>query len=192
MTLYYQINYTLTEVPDGRGLFPRPVPPRQSAAVQRGLHHPGRREGPGAVRGHVPGLGRQQQRLVGRGRDQVLHGWRQGVPDHLRHGHRGLFLRLVQFRRRARRTAATGSSPRRTAGLPQVIRPDGLYQSQTAVRPVPLAHHGPDPLRAGPARDHPGAGLAQRRPLPAAAGRHRLGRILVSDPADRAVPRAAG
>ena len=53
------------------------------------------------------------------------------------------------------------------AGLPQVIRPDGLYASQTALRPLPLAHHGPDPLRAGPARHDPGPRLAQRRPLPA-------------------------
>ena len=59
-----------------------------------------------------------------------------------------------------------------------------------ALRPVPLAHHGPDPLREGPARDHPGPGLAQRRPLPAAPGRHRLGRLLVSDGAARAVPEA--
>ena len=27
------------------------------------------------------------------------------------------------------------------AGLPQVLRPDGTYQSQTALRHVPLAHH---------------------------------------------------
>ena len=43
MTLYYQINYTLTDVPDGRGLLPRPVPPRQPAAVQERLHDPRRR-----------------------------------------------------------------------------------------------------------------------------------------------------
>ncbi len=29
-----------------------------------------------------------------------------------------------------------------------------------ALRPVPLAHHGPHPLRAGPAGDDPGPGLA--------------------------------
>ena len=32
-----------------------------------------------------------------------------------------------------------------------------------ALQPVPLAHHGSDPLRAGSARDDPGARLAQRR-----------------------------
>ena len=53
-------------------LFPRPVPPRQSAALQGGLHDPRRREGPGPLRRHLHGLGREQHRLVGRGRDQVL------------------------------------------------------------------------------------------------------------------------
>ena len=47
-------------------------------------------------------------------------------------------------------------------GLPQVIRPDGHLPGPAALRPVPLAHHGPDPLREGPEGDHPGAGLACR------------------------------
>jgi hypothetical protein len=47
------------------------------------------------------------------------------------------------------------------AGLPQVIKPDGCTAA-AALRPVPLAHHGPDALRAGPEGDHPGAGLAGR------------------------------
>ena len=62
------------------------------------LHDPRRRAGPGPLRRHVPGLGRPQQRLVGRGRDQVLPGRRRGVPHDLRHRHRGLLLRLLQLR----------------------------------------------------------------------------------------------
>ncbi len=77
------------------------------------------------------------------------------------------------------------------AGLPQVIRPMALYDAQTALRHVSLAHHGPDSLRAGSARHDPGAGLAQRSALPADAGRHRIGRLLVSNTADRTVPGAA-
>ena len=34
MTLYYQINYTLTDVPDDAAYFHAPVPPRQPAALQ--------------------------------------------------------------------------------------------------------------------------------------------------------------
>jgi len=33
MALFYQINYTLTNVPGRRGLFPRPVPPREPTPV---------------------------------------------------------------------------------------------------------------------------------------------------------------
>ncbi len=73
---YYQINYTLTEVPQDCAYFHAQFPPRQSRAVQRGLYDPGRREGPRALRRHVDGCRREQQPLVGRGRDQVLPRWR--------------------------------------------------------------------------------------------------------------------
>ena len=99
MVLYYQINYTLTDVPDDAAYFHaqfRRV--HKPAAVQDDVHDPRRRAGRGPVRRHLPGLGGPQPRLVGRRRDQVLHGRRQGVPDHLRHRHRGLLLRLVQLR----------------------------------------------------------------------------------------------
>ena len=82
----------------GRRVLPRAVPAREPAAVQGRLHDPRRRQGLGPLRRHLPGLGRQQQRLVGRGRDQVLPRRRRRVPDDLRHRHRGLLLRLVQLR----------------------------------------------------------------------------------------------
>ncbi len=98
MLLYYQINYTLTEVPEDTGYFHAQFRRVNPLPVQGGLHHPGRRARPGAVRGHLHGVGGEQQRLVGRGRDQVLPGRRPAVPDHLRHRHRGLLLRLLQLR----------------------------------------------------------------------------------------------
>ena len=61
----------------GRGLLPRAVPADEPAALQAGLHHPRGRDGAGAVCRHLHGLGRQQRRLVGRRRDQVLHGRRR-------------------------------------------------------------------------------------------------------------------
>ena len=51
--LYYQINYTLTDVPDDARLLPRPVPPGQPAAVQGGAHDPRRRRGPRPLRRHA-------------------------------------------------------------------------------------------------------------------------------------------
>ena len=78
------------------------------------------------------------------------------------------------------------------AGLPQVIRPDGLYRSQT--RFGLYRWHIMDPIRFEQDLRVTIQALGWRsgRALPAAAGRHRLGRLLVSDAADRAVPGAAG
>ena len=122
MTLYYQINYTLTDVPEDAGLLPRPVPPRESPLKTKGLlHDPRRRPGPGPVRRHLPGLGSPQSGLVGRGRDQVLHGRRQGVPHDLRHRHRRLLLRLVQLRE-PRDASGTRRSARPTPAWPRCCR----------------------------------------------------------------------
>ena len=123
MTLYYQINYTLTEVPKDAAYFHAQFRRESPLQPEGHLHHPGRRQGPGPIRRHLPGVGGAQPRLVGRGRDQVLHGWRQGIPDHLRHRHGGLLLRLLQLREPrdqeipgvlARPTPAWRKSSRRT------------------------------------------------------------------------------
>ena len=81
------------------------------------------------------------------------------------------------------------------AGLPQVIRPDGTYQSQQ--RFGLYRWHIMDPIRfeTRPSRDDAGDRLADgegQAALSAAAGRHRLRRLLVSDAADSAVSGAAG
>ena len=65
----------------------------------------------------------------------------------------------------------------------------------TALRPLSLAHHGPDPLRQRSQGDPAGDRLADgegQAALSAAAGRHRLRRLLVSDAADSALSAAAG
>ena len=109
-------------------LLPRAVAAQQPAALPGGPHAARRRQRPGPLRRHLPRLGRQQQRLVGRGRDQVLPGRRRRVPDDLRHRHRGLLRRRLELRapagrvrrllharssacrRSSSRTASTGAS----------------------------------------------------------------------------------
>ena len=161
-TLYYQINYTLTDVPEDAAYFHaqfrrvNPLPYKDVYTILDGV------KGAGPLRRHLHGLGREQHRLVGRGRDQVLHRRRRRVPDHLRHRHRGLLLRRLQLRRRhhgptGSRLPGVHDALRRPAAGDPARRP---LPVAAALRPVPLAHHGPDPLRAGPARHHPGAGLA--------------------------------
>jgi hypothetical protein len=131
--IYYQINYTLTEVPDDAAYFHAqfrrtdPLPFKEDYTILDGVI------GKGHYVRHVHGLGGQQRRLVGRGRDQVLHGRRRAVPDRLRHRHRGLFLRRLQLRWAMVDSTMTTRYNEFTTpytGLPQVIRPDGTYASQ--------------------------------------------------------------
>ena len=72
--------------------------------------------------------------VVGRRGDQILSGWRPRVPHYLRHRHEGLFLGAYNFDGGVIDTNMTSvyrefTSP--YSGLPQVLRPDGTYQSQT-------------------------------------------------------------
>ena len=77
------------------------------------------------------------------------------------------------------------------AGMPQVLRPDGTYRSQQ--RFGLYRWHLTDPIRfrTDLRVTMQALGLARRAALPPAAGRHRHGRLLVPDPAARAVPAAA-
>ncbi len=73
-------------------------------------------------------------------------------------------------------------------GLHQVIRPDGLYESQ--LRFGMYRWHVPDPIRFAAALrvDRAGAGLARGRPLPPAARRHRLDGPVLPRPPDHSPP----
>ena len=154
-------------------------------------------EGSGPLRRHLHGLGRQQLRLVGRGRDQVLPGRRRAsIPTICGTGTEDYFCGAYNFDVGigSPRSAASGlrsfNSP--YAGLPQVIRPDGLYKSQQ--RFGLYRWHIMDPVRFEQDLRVTIQALGWRTsgpPLPAPAGRHRLGRLLVPDPADRSLPGAA-
>ena len=169
MTLYYQINYTLTDVPEDCGYFhaqfrrTNPLPHKQVYTILDGV------KGPRPLRRDLPGLGGEQHRLVGRRRDQVLHGRRRRLPHHLRHRHRRLLLRVLQLRRTSSPTS-TRNVTTPYAGLPQVIRPDGLYNSQQ--RFGLYRWHIMDPIRFQTELrvTIPGARLAPGRPVPAASG----------------------
>ena len=108
--LYYQVNYTLTDVPADAAYFHAQFRRVPKLPLQGRLHHSRRREGPRAIRGHVHGLRIENDRLVGRRRDQVLPGRRRKISDHRRHRHRRLLLRLLRFRRLARRDCTSPSA----------------------------------------------------------------------------------
>ncbi len=132
---FYQITYALGAVAGRPGFVPRPVAHRHDHARVPGARPARRRQGQRPVRRHVHGLGAVLGRLVGRGRDQVLHRRRRRVSHHLRHRHGGLLLRRVGLRRRA------VHQPVHRLPVVPARRGEGAQ-----ARAVPLAHHGPHPL----------------------------------------------
>src|SRR5271157_2259746 len=61
-----------------QGLSSRAVEAHEPDTVQRGSHDHRRDPGSGTIRWHLSCLGRAQQWLVGRRRNQILPGWRNG------------------------------------------------------------------------------------------------------------------
>jgi hypothetical protein len=97
VTVYYQIDYTLTDVPADAAYFHaqfrrvNPLPYKGVVTLLDGV------KGWGQYVGTSHRLGGPQQRLVGGRGNQVLHRRGHRVPDDLRDRDRGLFLRVVRF-----------------------------------------------------------------------------------------------
>ena len=130
ITLYYQIDYALTDVDDDAAYFHAQW--RRSNPLPYGqVHtHPGRHRGQRPLCRHVYGVGREQLGLVGRGRNQVLHGRRQRVSHYLRHRHGRLLRRRVELRR-----SGSGLIPLFTTpflGLNQVLSPTACTAASSA------------------------------------------------------------
>ena len=176
---YYQIDYTLTDVPRRRAPTSTPsggaatrcptrTSTRSSTACAGQGHYVGTYLawgvnntgwwGEGEIKFYLDGDD-EFPTICGTGTEDYFGGaWNFDVPDR----------------------ASTASSRRPFLGLPQVIAPDGLYRSQQ--RFGMYRWHIMDPIRfqQRPAGHDPGARLARsRQALPAAAGRHRLDRVLV-------------
>ncbi len=141
---YYQINYTLTDVPDDCAYFhaqwrrSNPLPPQQVHTLLDGVHGPGHYVGTyiawgvnnngwwgeGEIKFYLDG-DRDWPTICGTGTEDYFGGaWNFEFPP----GQYGVF-----------------SSP--YSGLPQVIRPDGLYRSQQ--RFGMYRWHIMDPIRFG-------------------------------------------
>ena len=85
----------------GRGLLPRPVPPHQPAALQGGSTPSSTAsQGQGHYVGTYMAWGVNNNGWWGEGEIKFFMDGDERVPDHLRHRHRRLLLRLLQLRRR--------------------------------------------------------------------------------------------
>ena len=148
--LYYQINYTLTEVPEDAAYFhaqfrrTNPLPYKQDYTILEGV------TGQGQYVGTYMAWGVNNAGWWGEGEIKFFMDGDGRVPDDLRHRDRGLFLRCLQLRRRRDRPehdqrlprvhhalcrSAAGAAARRHLPVPDPLRH------------VPVAHPRPDPVR---------------------------------------------
>ena len=154
--LYYQIDYTLCDVPADAARFcaqfrrVNPLPKGEVVTIVDGVQRPR------PVRRHVVLVGREQQRLVGRGRAQVLHRRRREFPTICGTGTEDYFCGSYNFDVGGQYAEFTTPY----AGMPLVLRPDGTYRSQQ--RFSLYRWHITDPIRfrSRPARHDAGARLA--------------------------------
>ena len=194
--VYYQINYTLTDVPEDAAYFhaqfrrTNPLPFKQDYTILDGV------KGRGHYVGTYMAWGVNNTGWWGEGEIKFFMDGDRDFPTICGTGTEDYFCGAYNFDggmvddTTGQRAIAEFTTP--YAGLPQVIRPDGIYRSQQ--RFGLYRWHIMDPIRfeMDLRGDDPGARLADREegpPLSAAAGRHRLGRLLVSDAAPRAVSR---
>ena len=198
LVVYYQINYTLTEVPEDCAYFhaqfrrTNPLPYKDVYTIVDGV------KGQGHYAGVYMAWGVNNAGWWGEGEIKFYMDGDDEFPTICRHRHRGLLLRRLQLRSGLARDAP---QPGRVAlpGVHDAVRgpaagdpPERRLPVAAALRHVPLARDGPDPLPARPARHDPGARLAHAKKAQYLPLQDDIAsvRVLVPDAADRAVPRA--
>lgn len=129
MTLYYQINYALTEVPEDAAFFHaqfrriNPLPYKQVYTILDGV------QGQGQFVGTYMAWGVNNSGWWGEGEIKFYLDGDDQFPTICGTGTEDYFCGSYNFENKATRQYEEFTTP--YAGLPQVIRPDGVYQSQT-------------------------------------------------------------
>ncbi|MBT4499975.1 MAG: DUF2961 domain-containing protein [Gemmatimonadetes bacterium] len=129
MTLYYQINYALTEVPEDAAYFhaqfrrANPLPYGEVYTIVDGI------EGQGQFVGTYMAWGVNNTGWWGEGEIKFFLDGDDEFPTICGTGTEDYFCGSYNFENKETHQYQEFTTPH--AGLPQVIRPDGLYQSQT-------------------------------------------------------------
>jgi hypothetical protein len=129
MTLYYQINYTLTDVPDDVAYFHaqfrrvNPLPYKEVYTILDGV------QGQGHYVGTYMAWGVNNTGWWGEGEIKFFLDGDGEFPTLCGTGTEDYFCGSYNFENQTTGQYQEYSTP--YAGLPQVIRPDGVYQSQT-------------------------------------------------------------
>jgi hypothetical protein len=143
MRLYYQVNYTLTEVPEDRAYFHaqfrrlNPLPYGQVYPILDGV------QGQGQYVGTYLAWGVNNNGWWGEGEIKFYLDGDRDFPTICGTGSEDYFCGSYNFENQATRQYQAFSTP--YSGLHQVIRPDGVYQSQ--MRFGMYRWHIPDPIR---------------------------------------------
>jgi hypothetical protein len=128
MTLYYQIDYTLTEVPDAAGYFhasfrrSNPLPEKTDHVILDGV------KGWGHYVGAYVAWGVHNTGWWGEGEIKFFLDGDSQFPTICGTGTEDYFCGSYNFENKETKRYQEFSTP--YSGLPQVIRPDGLYNSQ--------------------------------------------------------------
>ena len=180
MTIYYQINYTLTDVPEDAAYLHaqfRRVPKLPVKTVYTILD---------GVRGRGHYVGTYMAWEVrspgwwGEGEIKFFLDGDQEFPTICGTGTEDYFCGSYNFENREKKLYQTVQHATFGPGPGPASR--CRLSAGPAIRTLPLAHRRPDPLRAGFEGDDPGSGLdaGQIRPIPAVGRRHRVRGVLVS------------
>jgi len=128
MTLYYQVNYTLTDVPDDAAYFhaqfrrTNPLPYKQPYTILEGV------KGRGQYVGTYMAWGVNNAGWWGEGEIKFFIDGDVEFPTICGTGTEDYFCGSYNFENKDERRYQEFTTP--YAGMPQVIRPDGLYVSQ--------------------------------------------------------------
>lgn len=143
MVLYYQINYTLTDVPEDCAYFHaqfrrvNPLPYKEVYTILDGV------QGRGHYVGTYMAWGVNNTGWWGEGEIKFYMDGDRDFPTICGTGTEDYFCGSYNFENKTTKQYETFSTP--YAGLHQVIRPDGVYQSQ--MRFGMYRWHIPDPIR---------------------------------------------
>jgi hypothetical protein len=129
MVLYYQVTYTLTDVPEDKGYFHaqfrriNPLPYKEVYTIVDGI------KGQGHYVGTYMAWGVNNRGWWGEGEIKFYMDGDKGFPTICGTGTEDYFCGSYNFENADTKKYQEYTSP--YAGLAQVIKPDGLYQSQT-------------------------------------------------------------
>ncbi len=168
VTLYYQITYALTDVPEDAAYFHaqfrrvNPLPYKSVYTILDGV------KGEGHYVGTHLAWGVNNNGWWGEGEIKFYMDGDTDFPTICGTGTEDYFCGSYNFENQETHRYEEFTTP--YTGLLARDAPRRPLPVAGALRPVSLAHHGPHSLQPGSARDDPGAGLARRWDVPAAPG----------------------